>query len=169
MKLFIVGHGRHGKDTVAEFISDNYGLTFESSSMFCAERVVRPWLWDLGIVYATLEQCYADRHNHRMHWYNAITAYNAHDPARLSREIFRDFDMYVGIRNRDEFIAARELADLSIWVEASVRVSSYDPTCKILREDCDIILDNNGEKTDHERKLKRLFDLFISKNIDRRI
>ena len=162
MKLFIVGHGRHGKDTVAEFIQKNYGLTFESSSMFCAEHVVTPWLEKMGITYDSLEECYEDRANHRQDWYEAIRSYNKEDESRLSRAIFAKYDMYVGIRSRVEFLESRHLSDLSIWVESSKRYSGIDPTCKILQRDCDIMIDNNGMIPDLEEKLTRFFDLMSS-------
>ena len=158
MKLFIIGQGRHGKDTVAEFVQKTYGLTFESSSMFCAEHVVTPWLEKMGITYDSLEECYEDRVNHRMDWYEAIRSYNKEDESRLSRAIFAKYDMYVGIRSRVEFLEARHLSDLSIWVEASERWPAIDPSCKILKEDCDVIVDNNGTIGDLYGRLKRLFD-----------
>lgn len=157
MKLFVIGQGRHGKDTAAEIIQDQYGLTFESSSMFCAEHVVTPWLKDLGITYDSLGECYEDRVNHRMEWYNAIRAYNEGDESRLSAAIFDKYDMYVGIRSRIEFLASRSRSDLSIWVDASERVPQIDPSCKILPADCDIIIDNNGTEEELKHKLTRLF------------
>ncbi len=159
MKLFVIGHGRHGKDTVAEFIQKNYGLSFESSSMFCAEHVVAPWLEKMGITYDSLEKCYEDRVNHRMDWYEAIRSYNKEDESRLSTAIFANYDMYVGIRSRVEFLASRHLSDLSIWVEASDRHTYIDPSCKVLREDCDVIVDNNGTIAEIYDRLTRLFDL----------
>lgn len=157
MKLFVIGQGRHGKDTAAEIIQEQYGLTFESSSMFCAEHVVTPWLKDLGITYDSLEECYKDRLNHRMEWYNAIRAYNEGDESRLSAAIFAKYDMYVGIRSRIEFLASRSRSDLSIWIEASERKPQIDPSCKILPADCDIIIDNNGTEEELKYKLARLF------------
>jgi hypothetical protein len=162
LKLFIIGHGRHGKDTVAEFIRDKYGLTFESSSKFCAEHVVRPWLAKIGIEYDSLEECYDDRHTYRVEWYHAIMEFNEDDPSRLSREIFNTYDMYVGIRSRVEFLAAKQYSDLSIWVDAFQRHPEPDPTCVILKSDCDIVIDNNGSIEEQQEKLTRLFDLLIS-------
>jgi len=158
MKLFIVGHGRHGKDTVAEFIRDDYDLNFQSSSMFCAEKVVRPWLAEhRGVVYATLEECYEDRLNRREDWYISIKEYNTPDLSRLSRGIFATYDMYVGIRDRDEFLESKVFSDLSIWVDASERKDYVDPTCKILKGDCDIIIDNNGTEAEAHDRITRLF------------
>jgi hypothetical protein len=160
MKIFVVGHGRHGKDTVGEYIQEHCGLTFESSSMFCAEHVVTPWLEKLGITYDSLEECYEDRVNHRVEWYNAIRAFNKEDESKLSAAIFDKYDMYVGIRSRIEFLAAKSLSDLAIWVESSERIPQVDPTCKILASDCDIIIDNNGTKDELREKLVRLFSRF---------
>lgn len=161
-KIFVIGHGRHGKDTVGEFIQEICGLTFESSSMFCAEHVVTPWLEKLGITYDSLDECYEDRVNHRMEWYNAIRDFNKEDESKLSAAIFNKYDMYVGIRSRVEFLAARHLSDLSIWVEASTRVPQVDPTCKILPTDCDIIIDNNGTEEELREKMVRLLNLIVA-------
>lgn len=161
-KIFVIGHGRHGKDTVGEMIQEICGLTFESSSMFCAEHVVTPWLEKLGITYDSLDECYEDRVNHRMEWYNAIRDFNKDDESKLSAAIFSKYDMYVGIRSRVEFLAARHLSDLSIWVEASTRVPQVDPTCKILATDCDIIIDNNGTEEELREKMVRLLNLIVA-------
>lgn len=161
-KIFVIGHGRHGKDTVGEIIQEICGLTFESSSMFCAEHVVTPWLEKLGITYASLDECYEDRINHRVAWYEAIRAYNEGNEARLASAIFDKYDMYVGIRSRIEFLAARSLSDLSIWIDASERVPQVDPTCKILATDCDIIVDNNGTEDELREKMLRLLKLIAT-------
>lgn len=166
MKIFVIGHGRHGKDTVGDVIRDMTGLTFRSSSMFCAEHVVTPWLEKLGITYDSLEECYEDRVNHRVEWYNSIRAYNEGDESRLSSAIFAEYDMYVGIRSRVEFLASKHLSDLSIWVEAGERVPQVDPTCKILATDCDIIIDNNGTEEELVEKTERLFALILGSSYD---
>ena len=64
LKLLVIGHGRHGKDTVCEILRDRYGYTFESSSKFCSKLFIYN---DLKNKYNYLneEECYADRHNHR--------------------------------------------------------------------------------------------------------
>ena len=40
--IYIVGHGRHGKDTVAEILRDRFGFTFTASSWFMADKVIFP-------------------------------------------------------------------------------------------------------------------------------
>ena len=39
-KLLVIGHGRHGKDTVCEILRDEFGYTFESSSQFCSKLFI---------------------------------------------------------------------------------------------------------------------------------
>ena len=36
VKLLVIGHKRHAKDTLAEIFRDKFGLTFESSSQAAA-------------------------------------------------------------------------------------------------------------------------------------
>lgn len=144
MKLFICGHGRHGKDTAAEILRDELGVRFESSSLFCAEKIVKPYLDERCIMYDSAEERYNDRHNHRELWFEAIREFTKDDPTRLSRELFKVHDIYVGIRSREEFLASKYLADVSIWVDASKRLDYIDPTCEILESDCDITITNNG-------------------------
>ena len=106
------------------------------------------------------------RANHRVEWYNAIRAFNENDESRLSAAIFADYDMYVGIRSRGEFLASKSLSDMAIWVEAGERVPQVDPTCKILATDCDIIIDNNGTEEELVEKTERLFALILGSSYE---
>lgn len=147
MRLMILGHKRHGKDSVCEILTRDYGLTFESSSRFVAEKAVRPALAALGITYASFEEMYADRVNHRDKWFNAIAAYNHPDPTRLGRELYAAYDIYCGIRNDVELLAlqATGIIDWTIWVDASKRLPPEDAnSCTVTPDMADYILDNNG-------------------------
>lgn len=150
MRLLVTGHARHGKDTVCGIIRNAFGLTFTSSSYFVAEKAVRPYLAERGLFYATLEECYADRINHRAKWHDAIHAYNTPDLARMGRELFAQYDMYCGLRNRKEFLAIRaeKLFDVSVWVD---RIRHHPPephdSMQIRQDDCDLIIDNNTTLT----------------------
>ena len=151
-KFLILGHARHGKDTVAEILRDCYGVTFTSSSLFCAEKVI----WDAihnqqaaldrhiaagspgmsagqlieelsmmaACAYPSYAQCFADRGNFRAAWFSLIAAYCYPDKERLAREIYAENDIYVGIRNTRELNAVLNsgLADVSIWVDAKERI-----------------------------------------------
>ena len=120
-KLLVIGHGRHGKDTVCEMLRDHYGYTFESSSKFCSLQFIYNDLKE-KYGYANEEECYADRHNHRAEWYNAICDYNVPDAATLGREMFEAYDIYCGLRNKREFFAMQNTGvfDYCIWVDRSI-------------------------------------------------
>ena len=74
MKLMICGYGRHGKDTVAEWLVENCRMQFVSSSFFMADKVVLPKIRDMWQEYeripgaerpeigpyATLSEAYED-------------------------------------------------------------------------------------------------------------
>ena len=80
--------------------------------------------------YLNEEECYADRHNHRAEWYDAICDYNVPDAATLGREMFEAYDIYCGLRNKREFFAMQneEIFDCAIWVDRSDHLPSEDPS-----------------------------------------
>jgi hypothetical protein len=115
-KILILGHGRHGKDALAEIIRDKYGFTFVSSSRWANGSAVYPELKE-KYGYKTLEECFNDRHNHREEWRELITKYNSPDKSRLTREIIKENDIYVGMRCNIEYETIKHLFDLVLWVE----------------------------------------------------
>lgn len=150
-RLLIIGHGRHGKDTLAEILRDDYGLSFESSSDFVGRRAVWP-MWGEDR-YSSYEAMFEDRVNHRELWSNLINAYNTPDLARTGREMIQELghDMYVGMRDIREFNACMSagIFDLVIWVDAEKRLPPEDnPKFTITKDKADIILDNNGDMED---------------------
>jgi hypothetical protein len=147
LKLMILGYARHGKDTVAEILRDVHKLRIVSSSLAAAERVMVPYFKSIGINYASLEECYADRVNHRSEWYDQIKAFNTPDSARLAREIYSQNDVYIGIRNVEEFEAARKegLFQYSIWVDRSKHVPPESTSSNtMLPSMASHVIDNNG-------------------------
>ena len=56
-KLLVIGHGRHGKDTVCEILEKNYNYSFESSSRFCSKLFIYN---DLKEKYGYLYNYYMD-------------------------------------------------------------------------------------------------------------
>jgi len=158
LNLMVIGHGRHGKDTVSALIADQFDLTWGASSFLLSERVVYPVLKD-RYGYRSVAECFDDRSNHRAEWFDTIAAYNAGDPARFTRELYDVYDIYCGLRNRDEFVAARKegLIDLTIWVDASERMPPEDSaSCTVTKADADIVIDNNGTEAELERRLINL-------------
>jgi hypothetical protein len=158
-KLLVVGHARHGKDTVAELLRDRHGLSFLSSSFFAAEAVCRPYLAVRGIVYPTLDECYADRVNHRAEWHDAITEFNRDDPARLTKAILKVANVYVGMRSDREYHVARDLFDAVLWVDASGRGLPPEPTSSMnitYDPGTMITVDNNHDLASLEQEVDRV-------------
>jgi hypothetical protein len=152
MKLMIIGHGGHGKDTVCKHLVSMYNLRFVSSSYFVAEKAVKPYLRDkYGIIYSDFDSMYADRINHREKWHNAIADYNKDDPTRLGKELFAEYDIYCGNRNPAEFEAlkAEKVFQCAFWIDASERISPEPSTSmKLSIRHADYVINNNGPACD---------------------
>jgi hypothetical protein len=159
-KLLVIGHGRHGKDTVCEMLRDKYGYSFESSSKFCSKLFIYDQLKE-KYGYSDEEACYADRHNHRTEWYNAICDYNEPDASRLGREIFQAHDIYCGLRNKREFHAMKNTGvfDYAIWVDRSDYLPEESPSSMSLKQwMADYTIDNNGTLAELEFNLEQLIN-----------
>lgn len=155
-KILILGHKRHGKDTMAEILRDNFDFSFKSSSLAAAEIFLFDMLngpiWNMD--YKSIEECFEDRVNHRPLWYHLISAYNSVDKMRLAKEILKNDDCYVGMRNRSELEAAKGLFDLIIWVDASERLPLEESSSMTGTIDqADIIVTNNGSLAEFEAKV----------------
>lgn len=145
-KVLVIGHARHGKDTVAEHLKELMGLKFVSSSMFVAKEIIWP-LWGKER-YDSFDAMFQDRVNYRSTWFNLIAAYNTPDMTKTASTMFqRGFDIYVGMRRRVELEACKAagLFDIIIWVDASKRHPPEELDSMELRpEDAQVHLDNNG-------------------------
>ena len=160
LKLLIIGHGRHGKDTVCEILRDKYGYSFESSSQFCSKLFIYDQLKD-KYGYANEKQCYADRHNHRAEWYDAICDYNVPDASRLGRKIFKAHDIYCGLRNKREFFAMKNTGvfDKVIWVDRSDYLPPESKNSMSLEQwMADYTIDNNGSLKELEFNVQQLMN-----------
>jgi hypothetical protein len=169
-KLLIIGHGRHGKDTVCEILRDNYGFSFESSSKFCSKLFIFNDLKD-KYGYANEEECYADRHNHRAEWYDAICDYNVPDAARLGREIFKAHDIYCGLRNKREFFAMKNTGvfDVAVWVDRSDHLPLESKDSMSLEHwMADFTIDNNGTLAELEFNTSQLLTNMLNLDSPRR-
>lgn len=183
-RVLVLGYARHGKDTVCERLRDVHGFRFTSSSAFCAERVVAPALDRLAArhlaadgrrnefpypgPYMTLEEMFQDRTKHRAFWFDAIAAYNRPDGSRLAREIFAENDVYCGLRNLEEFEAAKEAGafDVVVWVDASRRLPGEDESsCTVHYGLADVIVDNNGPREDLDAAVDALAALLKTREV----
>lgn len=146
MNIFIIGHKRHGKDTVAEIMLEEHGFSYQASSWVCAERFMFDLLKD-EMGYESVMDAFLDRGKHRKRWFDEIHRFNQHDHARLSKLIFDTNDIYCGIRNRKEFEAAkRDIPNVfAIWVDASKRLPRESlESMELCESDADFVIDNNG-------------------------
>jgi len=154
-KICVLGHMRSGKDTFAEILFETYGITYSSSS----DAANKIFLFDIlkeKYGYKTHQDCFDDRVNHRDEWYKLICDYNSVDKTRLAKDITKDYDMYVGIRDLEEFNACvkNNIFDLIIWVDASERVK-YESFMEITKLMADVIIYNNGTYEEFKEKVIR--------------
>lgn len=177
-KVLVLGYARHGKDTVAEILRDEYGLRFTSSSLFCAAEVVLPYLRqhhpEIANAYdvnckdceGQAQACFEDRANHRALWYKAIHSFNQPDASALSKAIFKEHDVYCGLRSRAEFNAANNagIFDVSVWVDRSEHQPPEDrESCTVGPWMAQFEVDNNGSLDDLRFNVKQLFDNLMAK------
>lgn len=150
-RLLVIGHGRHGKDTVAEIMANVMQLKFSSSSHFVAEKCI--WnMWGKER-YESFDTMFEDRVNYRSTWKDLILAWNTPDRTRTAVTMLSEGnDMYVGMRSREEFEANKqnETFDYVIWVDGSKRLPPEGgDSMELTMEDADIVIDNNEEGTTH--------------------
>lgn len=158
-KIMILGHKRHGKDTVAEYLNLRYGIRYESSSRLACQIFLYDQLKD-KYGYKTVDQCYEDRVNHRKEWYEAIVQYNTPRKTRLMSDIYKYNQIYCGIRDKVEFLQGKKegLFDLSIFIDAGDRLPLEDSeSMKLSKADADIVIDNNHNLLALYDHIDRLF------------
>lgn len=164
-KLLIIGHGRHGKDTVADMIAKKFNVKFQASSEFLAERLMFPAL-KTKYNYSSTKECFDDRHNHRAEWYDLICDYCSSDKAKLGREIFTENHIYCGLRNKAEFHAMRNegVFDYCIWVDRSDHLPAEDRSSMSLEIwMADFVIDNNYSLADLETEVDRLMTRLVTR------
>jgi hypothetical protein len=146
-KLLIIGHGRHGKDTVAEMLQHHFGYLFKGSSEWCAEHVIFPAMADR---YDSWEDCFNDRAQHRSDWFNLIRDYNnLTGNTKIALGVLAESNVYVGMRSRVEYEATRNLFDHVVWVDRSEHLP-LEPrnSMELTINDADLFVDNNGNHND---------------------
>lgn len=153
-KVLIVGHGRHGKDTLAEIFQEHFGLSFMASSQAASDIFIYDELKD-KYGYESAVECFEDRSNHRAEWYQMICDYNKDDRARLAKGILSKSDCYVGMRDEPEIkeCLSQGLFDLIIWVDASERHPQESAeSFNIKKSVADVVVYNNGTLEEFTKK-----------------
>ena len=165
-KILILGHGRSGKDTAAEYWHGVFGLKHESSSMAAARIFIYDALKE-KYGYENFNQCYNDRHKDddmRKEWFDLITEFNREDPSRLAKEILKDSDCYVGMRDTKEIQCCQYqfMFDLIIWIDAKGRVKDESPgSFNITKDIADIVIENKGDVLSFVAKLDRIGEIIL--------
>lgn len=161
MKLCIVGQGRAGKDTAAHYLAEHTNLRYTHGISRQAAPYVFRTLLAQGFRYATLDECFDDRANHREAWADAIDQMQALDPAIITRELFKEQDIVTGVRRVREFQQVRDegLADAVIWIDRTIGDDGrpiYDPTQGFGPNDCDLVILNHWGLDEYKQKLHSL-------------
>jgi hypothetical protein len=157
-KLLVISSARWGKDSFGEILRDNFGVTFTSSSQAAADIFIYDRLKD-KYGYSTPEECFIDRMNRRAEWHQLICEYNIDDKAKLAKEILKQSDMYIGMRDKEEIkeCIKQGLFDLIVWVDASKRLPEEDSSSFNIDINCaDIIINNNGTYDEFKERVLRL-------------
>jgi len=165
-KLLIIGHMRHGKDTVAEIIEEYTGMSFKSSSQMAAEIFIYDELKN-KYGYSSFIECFEDRMNHRAEWHDLIKNYNYPDKAKLAKEILKHNDMYVGMRSQAEIDKCIEdgVFDMIIGVfDPSKSLEPKDSFDIDLFASSDIIIPT-GDLEIVKGKVKKLCDYLLNEKL----
>ena len=160
----LFGYARHGKDTAAEILTRRFGVRCVSSSWFAAEKIMMPYFAAKGVVYPSVQECFDDRLDKRAQWFDEIAKYNTPDGSRLSRELFAEYDIYIGIRNVVEFLAAKQagLFDYAVWIDRSQHLPAEPTTSnKLGPQFADVVVDNNGTLAELEEGICGLYGELI--------
>ena len=142
MKILILGHARHGKDTFAELLEKHHGLKFASSSEYACEHVVYPILKD-EFNYESVAECFYLRGECRDRWKTIISDYNTPNKDRLCRELLATNDIYVGMRDIEEYEASCDFFDRTYYIDRYLHCKP-DPTMGIQWAPEMEYIDNNG-------------------------
>jgi len=156
--IFIIGHARHGKDTLADYLGKHWDLNSISSSemsnkLFIFNKLSKKY------GYSNEQECFDDRYNHRKEWYDLITNYNKKDLSRLAKEISLSYDMYIGIRDENELLACFEndIVDLVVGVYDPRKPLESEESMKIdIFKYSDILIPNAGTLEEFESKIIRI-------------
>jgi len=158
-KILILGHARHGKDTLAQIIRDSVGLQCESTSMIAAKNFIFDKLKEL-YNYSSIEECWMDRVNHREEWYNLICNFNKEDRSAFVKSVMKTNDIYVGLRSKDELDQCKRenIFDYIIGVYDSTKPKESIKSFNIdIFKECELIVCTNSSL----EKLKKVVKMLI--------
>lgn len=125
-RILIVGHGRHGKDTLAGLINLHLNHRFRGSSQVAATEVIYPLMSNF---YSTPDEAFNLRHDNRELWTALIRDFNRGDKARLAKIVCDGGFGYTGLREWEEVKECFRQGIFThvIWIERP-DIPENDPT-----------------------------------------
>lgn len=147
--LAVVGPGRAGKDTVAEWLRDHTVPRFHGGCSWTGRHYVAE---RLGL---PVDEAWQRRHEMRMSWYTLLNEYRQEDSARLIKDVMGHSDVVAGVRDGQEIWSGiyQGLFDLVLWLDRDV---PHDPTLTFGPEVADVVLPNRGSLDELYIRLQRL-------------
>lgn len=158
LKILVLGMKGSGKDTFCEVLKDNYGYSFESSSM----QIIKDFFHLIKGVYefSSVEEAHENREVMRPFLYQLIKGYNSLDRTRMAKRILGVNDIYCGMRDYEEVEAciSAKLFDLIIWIDAEDRlgITEDESSCTVTKSQADIIIENNQTESEFLDKIRAL-------------
>lgn len=136
-RLMILGHGRSGKDTIAQMFANALGYHYGGSTSLGVKPIITYSITQ-SLDPVVNDQCYDDRHTYRQYWFDACNMLRRIDPLIIIKCQLAIGDFMLGNRSKEEFING-----LDYWRPTSViwmarRVAPVDPTLEFTRSDITI-------------------------------
>lgn len=147
--ILIVGHGRSGKDTAAEFLHGRGSLRYAGSFSWFA----LPFMAEhLGL---PPQLAWERRHQNRKEWFDYCNWLRRDDPLFLARLALKSGNVVTGLRDRVEMDAARASGLFSsiLWIHRPG--NPVDPTVKFTAADSTDYLVNDGTLPAFEARVLR--------------
>lgn len=156
MKILVIGHARHGKDTLCDMLAKE-GYAFKPTSEIYMNSIVWP-IWSGQ--YRNKDEAITDKVNRRQELFQIIRSYNSPDRSKLTKLVLSQSDIYSGMRARIEFEASKHLFDLILWVDAEKRLplESAD-SFQLDKSDAQVVLDNNLSENHLQDQVNNLISL----------
>ncbi len=152
MKLLILGYSGSGKTTAAQALAEILGCGYANTS----DRLIEDYATEHGLDVQSVKLNKAKLRNELFDFGRAKQAKDALYP---QSEQLKRYSILTGLRNPNEIEAAREhsLYDLIIWIKNDR--CSKDATDRLIEDDADVIVPNNGSIEELKQRLHRLIRL----------
>lgn len=159
-KILVLGHARHGKDTVAERLAERLNISYTPASLIAAELIYDKF----PVTFNSPEDAYNKRAQYRTVWFDTIAERCERNKTFLADLVFETNLIYAGTRAKDELDAIiTKYKPIIIWVDASERCSPEHPdSMQIEYRRGWLRLTNNSTEEDLLKKVDLLVDQLLA-------